>query len=396
MHRRQHRVELERDADVAADQLAAQHPDDVANEGAHDDRLALRFAALEQRAQPPDDLAGALVVSDDVAQDLPQRLEVDRRRRREPERRLRIAQDRRQRLVELVGDRARQLAEHRDAREVRELVAVDLGIELGADRRGDVGRHAPHARWLAATVEADIAVRRDPAHFAVAADDAMAQRVVAAALASSADRRRDGGAIVGVDEIEPLRQIGHVFGSDAEDRTVRVVRPRPVALQVAHPQAHAGSGRGHAQQLLGAEQLGVDAATVAMLERERGHERCDDERERERSDDVPGVGFPDRRQACARGRRLCLRRPRGHERRSEPGGLPRTHAKTPSEERRHRRAFGPAGVRQDHHRQRGGHCAHRAATGSDCAHPTPQRHARRAFGHRRLTSSVWAAASQCC
>ena len=81
------------------------------------ERLELRFALLQQRAQPADDFAGALVVVHDVVENLADLGQIERLLRQEALGRLGVAQDRRQRLVQLVGQRAGELAEHCDARQ---------------------------------------------------------------------------------------------------------------------------------------------------------------------------------------------------------------------------------------------------------------------------------------
>ena len=94
------------------------------------ERLELGLAALEQRAQPPDHLARALVGGDDVLQDLREDLRLGGLVGEEVLRRLRVAEDRGERLVQLVGDAAGELAQHRHARKMRELQALLARLEL--------------------------------------------------------------------------------------------------------------------------------------------------------------------------------------------------------------------------------------------------------------------------
>ena len=65
-----------------------------------------------------------VVALHDVGQDLGKLVDARRALRQKALRRLRIAQDGRQRLVQLVGQRSGQLAQHRHPRQVRELVAL--------------------------------------------------------------------------------------------------------------------------------------------------------------------------------------------------------------------------------------------------------------------------------
>ncbi len=57
-------------------------------------------------------------------------------------RRLRVAQDRRERLIDLVGQPRRELAHHRDAPNVRDLLPEQLGLLLSLFARGHVASSA--------------------------------------------------------------------------------------------------------------------------------------------------------------------------------------------------------------------------------------------------------------
>ena len=60
----------------------------------------------------------------------------------EAQRGLSVGQDRRERLIQLVRERGGQLADRRDAREVRQLVSAALRLELRELALGDIGpRH---------------------------------------------------------------------------------------------------------------------------------------------------------------------------------------------------------------------------------------------------------------
>jgi len=85
----------------------------------------------QQGAQPLDDGAGTQVVALDVGQDLLQLRGVQPARLDHHLRRIGVGQDRRQRLVDLVGDRGRQFAGHRQPRRMQELRAVGLHAQLG-------------------------------------------------------------------------------------------------------------------------------------------------------------------------------------------------------------------------------------------------------------------------
>src|ERR1043166_573223 len=126
----QRRGELRHDLDRTRDEVAVDDAEDLVDQLVGVEGLELRFAALEEGAQAPDDLARPLVGGDDVAQDLHQDLGVGRFVADEVLGRLGVAEDRGERLVQLVGDAPGELAEHRDPREVRELEALLARVEL--------------------------------------------------------------------------------------------------------------------------------------------------------------------------------------------------------------------------------------------------------------------------
>ena len=98
------------------------------------------MAALEQRAQPLDDLARAAVRRHDVRED---GLHLGHIRRFLEEQFLRglgIAEDDAERLVQLMGQRAGQHAQRVHARQVRQVVAQFLGFPLCPFGFGDVSR----------------------------------------------------------------------------------------------------------------------------------------------------------------------------------------------------------------------------------------------------------------
>ena len=79
-------------------------------------RLKLRFALLEQHAEPADHLARPVIVDDDVIQNLANLGQIDDFFCQYPLRRLRVAEDRGQRLVQFMGQGAGQFPEAGDAR----------------------------------------------------------------------------------------------------------------------------------------------------------------------------------------------------------------------------------------------------------------------------------------
>ena len=138
---------------------------DVADHVAQSSRRVLHFALLQQRPQAPDHFAGALVVLDDVGQDLAHFVEVGRLTGHEALRGLGVAQDAHERLVDLVRERARELAQRRHARQMRELVALLLDLALEPTACGDVERHPAQQRGApacAASAWPRTAIQRTP------------------------------------------------------------------------------------------------------------------------------------------------------------------------------------------------------------------------------------------
>src|SRR4029077_6037034 len=152
----------------------------VAHQLVHVDRLALRLAPLEQLPQPLDDPGRALVVRDDVAENLANVLRVGPVPREKALRCLRVGEDRAQRLIQLVRQRPGQLAEHRDARQLSELVALLLDVLLHMLAVRDVPRDPAYPDGLARSVELDVTDRRDPSQ-PTAERDAIFAFVVGAA-----------------------------------------------------------------------------------------------------------------------------------------------------------------------------------------------------------------------
>jgi hypothetical protein len=106
------------------------------------ERFVLRLALHQERAKAPDDVGGALVRFDDVAESSLQFGPVQRFPVKEALHGLGIAENRRQRLIQLVGDRPGQLAEDADARQVGEFLALLVRIGFGLFAPRDVAvRH---------------------------------------------------------------------------------------------------------------------------------------------------------------------------------------------------------------------------------------------------------------
>ena len=113
------------------------------------EQLPVRFSALEHRAQAPDDLAGAPVRARDVFEDLVDLMQVDGLPSEHAAGGLGVAQNRGQRLAQLVGQRTGELAEDRDAAQMRQELALLLRLTLGALALGDVPDRRDEARVTA-------------------------------------------------------------------------------------------------------------------------------------------------------------------------------------------------------------------------------------------------------
>jgi hypothetical protein len=123
---------------AAHDKVAVRKFERVLDHAVQVERTKLRFALLQQISHPVDHVAGPLVGIHDIAEGAAQLCKVRRVARQKPLDRLGVAQDRRQRLIQFMGQGACKLAENADAREMRQLLALLLGIDLGPLPAGDV------------------------------------------------------------------------------------------------------------------------------------------------------------------------------------------------------------------------------------------------------------------
>ena len=108
--------------------------------------IAMHLDVLQHEPQTLDHLTGAPVLIHDVLQDLACLVHVRLAPGQEALDGLSVAEDRRQGLVQLVGERPRQLADRRDAGEVRELAVLLEKALLRILERRDVERDAEGPR----------------------------------------------------------------------------------------------------------------------------------------------------------------------------------------------------------------------------------------------------------
>ena len=123
-HRGQYRSRAAPGNDIARDEFTVHQVEGFAHQVVEFDGCVLRVALAQQGPQALDDLRGAFIVLHDILQDFDELSRACRTLLQHAERRLGVAEDRGERLFELVRERARQLTEHRGARQVRELLTL--------------------------------------------------------------------------------------------------------------------------------------------------------------------------------------------------------------------------------------------------------------------------------
>ena len=116
--------------DALALELAVQQGQRFGHDLVQVDALERPLGRADHDTQAADDLAGALVLADDVAQDLAELLVAGLALGEEALRRLGVAENGGQRLVQLMGERAGQFAQHRHARQMRQLAVALLCPQL--------------------------------------------------------------------------------------------------------------------------------------------------------------------------------------------------------------------------------------------------------------------------
>ena len=134
----------------------------IADKRAHVEPFRVERLPLEQPAHAIDDVASAFVVRADVRKNRADLIEIRRGVLQEQLGRLRVAQDRRERLIDLMCQPRRELAHHRDAPRVRDLLPEQLCLLLSLFARGHVASGATDQDRLARGVELDTALRGNP------------------------------------------------------------------------------------------------------------------------------------------------------------------------------------------------------------------------------------------
>ena len=175
-------------------------------------------------------------------------------------RRLGVAQDRPERLVDLVRQRRGELAHHRDAPRVRDLLPQPLRLLLGVFARGDVARGAAHQDRLARGVEFDTALGRDPAGRAIRQRHPVFRLVSAAARRPRAPshcacRRRSRSS--GCSRFRMASKSSALGRREAKQRPPLLARPDVVSREVPDPDAEVGGIDGQAHARLALAQPGL-------------------------------------------------------------------------------------------------------------------------------------------
>ena len=141
-HSRQRAGRLDAHRYVADRRIAHHQPRHFRHHLVEIERDVLEVALLEEQAQSLDHVGRALVVGDDVVQDLAHLHDVDHLGGKEALGHLGVVQDRRQRLIQLMGQRRGELPQGGDATDVRHLLPEPLRLELDLPARECVGEHA--------------------------------------------------------------------------------------------------------------------------------------------------------------------------------------------------------------------------------------------------------------
>ena len=151
-------------------------------------------------------MAGAFVVRADVRKNRADLVEIRRGVLQEQLRRLRVAQDRAERLIDLMRQPRRELAHHRDAPRVRDLLPEQLCLLLGLFARGAIAGDAAHPERLA-VAKVDATTSGDPTHLPVWKHDAILHGVFTLRLKGAPDRRISSRTIIGMNARDEGRVI---------------------------------------------------------------------------------------------------------------------------------------------------------------------------------------------
>ena len=112
-----------------------------------------------------DDLAGAIVLMNNILKRIANFGEIRRILRQEMERRLRIRQDRSERLIDFVRNRAGKFAEHGDAHQMLNFQTLQRGLSLGRLLIGDVDEYAAPLFRLTVALLIGSGTHANPTHF---------------------------------------------------------------------------------------------------------------------------------------------------------------------------------------------------------------------------------------
>ena len=136
-------IQIKPEADIAANQLAVQQADSRSDKVIDVDAFHLPLALFQKTAETMDDLAGAIVLMNNILKCIANFDKIRRILRQEMEGRLRIRQDRGERLVNFVRNGAGKFAEHGNPHQMLDFQTLQCGLSLGRLLFGDVDENAP-------------------------------------------------------------------------------------------------------------------------------------------------------------------------------------------------------------------------------------------------------------
>ena len=148
-----------------------------------------------------------------------------------------------------MRQRRGELAHHRDAANVRDLLPQELRLLFGLFVRGDIAGGAAYPDWLAIGVRFDLAMGRDPAQPAIRQRQPEFRLVATSARERLRQNLLERLAIVGVQSLQNAIEIQPLRRREAEQLPPLVARPDFVPREIPNPDAKVGGIDGQAHPL---------------------------------------------------------------------------------------------------------------------------------------------------
>ena len=139
-----------------------------------------------------------------------------------------------------MSHRARQLAQHADARQMRDISPLPVGFGLCLLAVRDIDKDARQRRGSLVGAVLGAAAGGDPAKFAVGPDDAVLDIELLPELDPLLDRLAQHRTVVGMHAIEEGAQIARLFTGQAENDLAMRGRPHFVVADIPAPEADIG------------------------------------------------------------------------------------------------------------------------------------------------------------